>query len=54
MIRNLARDMDELVETCRREIPAAFESDEYSHRVEEAMKDVQVKPESTEGHRWTA
>ena len=43
MMRQLARDMDELVATSRREIPRAFESDDYSHRVEEAMKEVQAQ-----------
>ena len=43
MMRNLRRDMDELVDTCRREIPRAFESDAYTHRMEEAMKNVQAQ-----------
>ena len=41
MMRVLARDMDELVDTCRREIPSAFDSDDYTHRVEDVMKQVQ-------------
>ena len=43
MIKTLANDMDDLVDTCRREIPKAFESDNYTHRVEEAMKGVAAK-----------
>ena len=39
----LKRDMDDLVETCQREIPAAFESEDYSHRVEEVTKAIQAK-----------
>ena len=41
MMRNFAQDMDQLTETCRAEIPAAFESDDYTHRVEEVMGDIQ-------------
>ena len=37
------RDMEELVETCRREIPRAFESQDYTHRVEDVMKEIQNK-----------
>ena len=43
MMRGLVRDMDELVETSRLEIPGIFESDDYTHRVEEVMGDVQNK-----------
>ena len=43
MMRMLVQDMDELVDTCRREIPSAFESDDYTHRMEEAVKQVEVK-----------
>ena len=43
MMRSLARDMDDLVETSRREVPRAFESDDYSHRVDEVMKEIQDK-----------
>ena len=43
MVKQLARDMDELVDTCISEIPRAFESDDYSHRVEEVMKSIQAK-----------
>ena len=41
MIRGLVQDMNLLVGSCRREFPAIFESDEYTHRVEEVMKEVQ-------------
>ena len=40
-MRLFARDMDELVETCRTEIPAAFESDDYSHRIQEVVDEIQ-------------
>ena len=43
MMKELARDIDDLVDSCRREIPSAFESDDYTHRVEEVMKGVQDK-----------
>ena len=41
MMRLLSQDMEELVDTCRSEIPRAFESDDYTHRVEEVMKGIQ-------------
>ena len=41
MMRELARDMDDLTDACRREIPSVFDSDDYTHRVEQVMKDVQ-------------
>ena len=40
-MRIFARDMDELVETCRTDIPAAFESDDYSHRIQQVMEEIQ-------------
>ena len=43
MRRVLVRDLEEIVGTCRREIPGAFESDDYSHRIEDVMKEVQDK-----------
>ncbi|MDP6779290.1 MAG: AAA family ATPase, partial [Candidatus Latescibacteria bacterium] len=43
MMRVLLQDMEELVGTCRREIPRAFESDDYTHRVEDALKEVQAQ-----------
>ncbi len=42
-MRLLASDMDELVDTVRRDIPKAFESDEYTERVEAVMQDLQAK-----------
>ena len=41
MIKALARDMNDLVDGCRREIPSAFESDDYSHRIEDVMRGIQ-------------
>ena len=35
--------MDELIESCGREIPGAFESDDYAHRIEETMKGIQTR-----------
>ncbi len=43
MMINLANDMDDLVRSCRADIPKAFESDEYTHRMEEVMKDIQSR-----------
>ena len=39
----LAMDMDELVETVRLEVPRAFESDDYTERLEAAMEGVQTR-----------
>ncbi|MCH7787774.1 MAG: AAA family ATPase, partial [Chloroflexi bacterium] len=43
MMRVLARDMEDLVDNCSRDIPAVFESDDYTHRIEDVMKDIQDK-----------
>ena len=43
MLRILAGDMAELVAASRRDIPRAFESDEYSHRIDRVTKEVQAK-----------
>ena len=43
MMSVLVRDMEDLVDMCRREIPSVFESDDYSHRVEDVMKEIQVQ-----------
>ena len=43
MMRDLASDMTGLVDSCRREIPGVFESDDYTHRVEEVMADIQAQ-----------
>ena len=40
-MRIFARDMDELIQTCRADIPAAFESDDYTHRVQEVVDEIQ-------------
>ena len=41
MMKMLAQDMEDLVGNCRREIPNAFDSDFYRHRMEEVMKGIQ-------------
>ena len=41
MMRDLARDMQDLTDTCRREIHGVFDSDDYTHRIERVMRDVQ-------------
>ena len=43
MMRELCDDMDQLIETCRARLPNAFESDDYTHRVEEVMAEIQQK-----------
>lgn len=43
MMREFAQDMESLVDSCRAEIPGAFESDDYTHRVEEVMNEIQVQ-----------
>ena len=43
MMRALKSDMDGLVDTCLREIPTAFESEEYGNRMEEAMRGVEAR-----------
>ena len=43
MMRELANDMTGLVDSCRREIPGVFESDDYTHRVEQVMADIQAQ-----------
>ena len=49
MMKELKRDMDDLVETCQREIPAAFESEDYSHRVGEVTNTTQAKRQAMTG-----
>ncbi len=39
----LAADMDELIDTVRRDVPRVFESDEYSQRVDAAMQGLQTQ-----------
>ncbi len=43
MMRELRADMDQLVETCRARLPNAFESDDYTRRVEEVMVEIQQR-----------
>ena len=43
MMRTLSGDMNDLVDTCSRDIPGVFESDEYTHRIEDVMKEVGEK-----------
>ncbi len=45
-MRDFAKDMDELIETCRTEIPAAFESDDYAHRIQQVVDDIQRQRQS--------
>ncbi len=47
--RALARDMDEFIAACRREIPRHFESEAYSERREELAKEVQTGREEVFG-----
>ena len=42
----LAGDMDELVEACKREIPRAFESENYEQRKGGVLKDLQARREA--------
>ena len=46
MGRKLARDIEAAVVDCRREIPRAFDSDEYRERVEGAMREIQQQRET--------
>ncbi len=48
-IRALARDMTDLVDTCRNEIPGIFDSDDYTHRIEDVMKEIQDKRQALTG-----
>jgi lon-related putative ATP-dependent protease len=43
MMREFAQDMESLVDSCRAEIPGAFESDDYTHRVEDVMAEIQAQ-----------
>ena len=55
MARLFARDTEELLEASRRDIPQAFESDNYRIRVEEAMQEFQHQREAiTQGIESTA
>lgn len=55
MMRVLAADMDELVDTVRRDVPKVFESDDYRERMETAMQGLQARrQEMTEKLEKTA
>jgi predicted ATP-dependent protease len=43
MVKLFARDMDALVAVCKHEIPKAFESEDYTRRVDEEMKEIQQR-----------
>ena len=45
-MRVFARDMNELIEACRTEIPAAFESDDYGNRIQQVMEEIQREQHS--------
>ncbi|MBI4299228.1 MAG: AAA family ATPase [Chloroflexi bacterium] len=46
MTQELVRDMSELIETCKREIPRAFEGESYQGRVTEAVQDIESQKQS--------
>ena len=46
LMRVLAQDMEQLVETCREEIPAAFDSDDYRHRIQDVLDGIQAQRQS--------
>ena len=48
-MRSLAADMDDLVDTVRQDIPRAFESDDYTERMEAAMQRLQAQREELTG-----
>ena len=43
MMREFATDMNDLVDSCQREIPSIFDSDDYTHRIEDVMREFQDK-----------
>ena len=43
MMRKLSADMDELIDTVRRDVLCMFESDEYTERMETAMRGIEAK-----------
>lgn len=54
-MRALAADMDELIDTVRRDVPKVFESDDYRARIETAMQGIQARrQEMTETLERTA
>lgn len=44
--RQLVQDLDELIRDCRRNLPQAFDSEEYRRRVEDAMQGIQRQREA--------
>lgn len=46
MGRKLVQDMEELLRDCQRDIPRAFESDEYRANVDQAMRSIQSQREA--------
>ena len=42
-VRMLAADMNELIETIRRDVPRVFEGDDYRERMEKAMESIHVR-----------
>ena len=42
-MRELAADMQEMVDTIRREVPGVFESDDYTQRMETAVQDLRAR-----------
>ena len=42
-VKTLAADMDEMIETVRRDVPRAFEGDAYRESMEKAMESIQVR-----------
>ncbi len=49
MINALKEDMDELVEGCKRDLPKAFDSEEFHKQLEDVLKQAQVKKNSIYG-----
>ena len=43
MMSELRADMDQLIETCRARLPNAFESDDYTRRVDEVMAEIALR-----------
>ena len=42
-MRQLSQDLDDLIEGCKQQIPEAFDSEDYSQRVEEVVKEIQAQ-----------
>ena len=43
MIVEIGKDMENLVAECRQVIPKAFESDDYTHRLQESMQQIEAR-----------